>query len=186
MAINLKKGQRVAVGSGLQHLTVGLGWDPADTGVDFDLDASACLLNDTKKIPSEGYFVFYNNPTSADGSCQSTGDDRTGRNSDGGDDEQIIVDLTKLNPQITSIVFCASINEAEERRQNFGQVENSYIRICNSDTGEEIFKYELCEDFSIETSVEFGRLYLHNGVWKFEAMGIGSAEGLQGIVNKYC
>ncbi len=186
MAINLQKGQRVAFESGLQHLTVGLGWDPAESGEDFDLDASACLLNDKKKIPAEGYFVFYNNPKSADGSCYSTGDDRTGGNSEEGDDEQIIVDLTKIDPQVTSIVFCASIYEAEERRQNFGQVQNSYIRICNSDTGEEIFKYELCEDFSIETAVEFGRLYLHNGNWKFEAMGVGSNDGLQGIVNKYC
>lgn len=184
MAINLQKGQRIALG--LQHLIVGLGWDPAESGEDFDLDATACMLGENKKIPSEDFFVFYNNPQSADGACKSTGDDRTGGNSEDGDDEQIIVDLTKVSPKIKSIVFSASIYEAEARRQNFGQVQNSYIRICNSSTGEELCKYELCEDFSIETAIEFGRLYLHNGEWKFEATGIGHKDGLQGIVNKYC
>ena len=184
MAINLQKGQRVAIE--LKHLTIGLGWDPAENGQEFDLDACAFMLNDKKKLPTEDYFVYYHNPKSADGAVYSTGDDRTGGNSADGDDEQIIVDLTKVNPQVTSIVFTASIYEAKERRQNFGQVQNSYIRICNTDTGEELCKYELCEDFSIETAIEFGRLYLHNGMWKFEATGIGYADGLQGIVNKYC
>ena len=184
MAINLQKGQRVVIE--LKHLTIGLGWDPAENGQDFDLDACAFMLNDKKKLPTEEYFVYYHNPKSADGSVFSTGDDRTGGSSKEGDDEQIIVDLTKVNPQVTSIVFTASIYEAQERRQNFGQVQNSYIRICNTDTGEELCKYELCEDFSIETAIEFGRLYLHNGAWKFEATGIGYADGLQGIVNKYC
>ena len=184
MAINLQKGQRIEIG--LKHITVGLGWDPAETGQDFDLDASACMLNEAKKVPTENFFVFYNNPKSPDEACYSTGDDRTGGNSVDGDDEQLIVDLSKVDPRVTSIVFAASIYEAEARKQNFGQVQNSYIRICDTDTGEEICKYELCEDFSIETAIEFGRLYLHNGNWKFEATGIGHPNGLQGIVNKYC
>ena len=185
MAINLQKGQRVAIG--LQHITVGLGWDPAESGeFDCDLDATACMIDENKKIPSEEFFVYYNNPQSADGACQSTGDDRTGGNSEDGDDEQIIVDLTKVSPQVKSIVFAASIYDADVRRQNFGQVQNSYIRICDTNSGEELCKYELCEDFSIETAIEFGRLYLHNGEWKFEATGIGHKDGLQGIVNKYC
>ena len=154
MAINLQKGQRVAIG--LQHLTVGLGWDPAETGEDFDLDATACMLGENKKIPREEFFVYYNNQKSADGACESTGDDRTGGNSEEGDDEQIIIDLTKVDPRIKSIVFSASIYEADKRKQNFGQVQNSYIRICNSVSGEELCKYELCEDFSIETAIEFG------------------------------
>ena len=183
MGINLQKGQRIAIG--LRHLTVGLGWDPAETGEDFDLDATACMLGENKKFPSDHFFVYYNNLKSPDGACVSSGDDRTGRNSEEGDDEQITVDLSKISPQIVSIVFAASIHEAEQKRQNFGQVQNSYIRICNSDSGEEICKYELSEDFSIETAIEFGRLYLHNGEWKFEATGIGHKDGLQGIVNKY-
>jgi len=183
MGINLQKGQRIEIG--LRHLTVGLGWDPAETGAEFDLDATACMLGENKKLLTDKYFVFYNNLKSPDGACYSTGDDRTGRNSEEGDDEQLIVDVSKLSPQVTSIVFSASIHDAEKHRQNFGQVQNSYIRICNTDTEEEICKYELSEDFSIETAIEFGRLYLHNGDWKFEATGIGHKDGLQGIVNKY-
>lgn len=183
MAIDLQKGQRIAIG--LQRLVVGLGWDPAETGEDFDLDATACLLGADNKLPSDKHFVFYNNLRSPDGVCESSGDDRTGGNSEDGDDEQITVDLTKVSSDVTSIVFSASIHDAEKRRQNFGQVRNSYIRICNSENEEEICKYELSEDFSIETAVEFGRLYLHKGEWKFEATGTGHKDGLQGIVNKY-
>lgn len=183
MAINLQKGQRVAIG--LQKLIVGLGWDPAESGEDFDLDATACMLGANKKLPADEFFVFYNNQKSPDGACESTGDDRTGGNSEDGDDEQILVDLTKVDRRINSIVFSASIHEADKRRQNFGQVQNSYIRICDALTGEELCKYELCEDFSIETAIEFGRLYLHNGAWKFEATGIGHRGGLESIVNKY-
>ena len=183
MAINLQKGQRVAIG--LQKLIVGLGWDPAESGEDFDLDATACMLGSNKKLPADEFFVFYNNQKSPDGACGSTGDDRTGGNSEDGDDEQILVDLTKVDQRINSIVFSASIHEADKRRQNFGQVQNSYIRICDERTGEELCKYELCEDFSIETAIEFGRLYLHNGAWKFEATGIGHRGGLESIVNKY-
>ena len=183
MAINLTKGQRVSIA--LRHLTVGLGWDPAETGASFDLDATACMLGEDKKLPTEKFFVYYNNLQSEDGACASSGDDLTGGSSDGGDDESITVDLSKVSSQIKSIVFSASIHDAAEKRQNFGQVQNSYIRICNTDTGEEICKYELSEDFSIETAIEFGRLYLHNGEWKFEATGTGHKNGLQGIVDKY-
>ena len=183
MAINLKKGERVEIG--LKNLTVGLGWDPAESGFDFDLDATACMLGENKKLVGEEYFVFYSNLTSPDGACQLTGDDTTGGNSDGDDDEQIFVDLSLVDPRVNSIVFSASIYEAKERRQNFGQVQNSYIRICNTDTNEELFKYELCEDFSTATAVELGRLYLRDGIWKFEATGIAHEGGLQGIIDKY-
>ena len=183
MAINLQKGQRVSVG--LQNITVGLGWDPAETGEDFDLDASAFMLGANQKIPEDNYFVFYNNPQSPDGACRSTGDDRTGGNSADGDDEQIIVDLTKVNSRIKSIVFTATIYDAQKRKQNFGQVHNSYIRICDSASDKELCRYELGEDFSIETGIEFGRLYLHNGEWKFEASGIGYKNGLDDLVHKY-
>ena len=183
MAINLKKGERVEIG--LKNLTVGLGWDPAEGSNAFDLDATACMLGENKKLVGDEYFVFYSNLTSPDGACQLTGDDTTGGNSDGDDDEQIFVDLSLVDPRVNSIVFSASIYEAKERRQNFGQVQNSYIRICNTDTNEELFKYELCEDFSTATAVELGRLYLHNGIWKFEATGIAHKGGLQSIIDKY-
>ncbi|MBO6256195.1 MAG: TerD family protein [Bacteroidaceae bacterium] len=184
MAISLEKGQRIEIG--LSKVSVGLGWDPNEgSGFDFDLDASAFMLGANKKLPKDEYFVFYNNQKSPDGSVESTGDDLTGGNSDGGDDETLNVDLTKVDPQVQEIIFTATIYKAEERKQNFGQVRNSYIRIYNSITNEEIARYDLDEDFSIETAVEFGRLYRRNGEWKFEAMGIGNKGGLQALVNKY-
>lgn len=185
--INLEKGQRISMDRSLTLVGVGLGWDPSETpGVDFDLDASAFMLGSNKKTPKDEFFVFYNNQESPDGAVKSSGDDLTGGNSDGGDDETLTVELGKVAPEIQEIVFTATIHKAAERRQNFGQVRNSYIRIYNAVNNEEIAKYDLDEDFSIETAVEFGRLYKRNGEWKFEAMGLGSRDGLQGLVNKYC
>ena len=143
------------------------------------------MLGENRKLPKDEFFVFYNNQKSPDGAVESTGDDLTGGNSDGGDDETLNVDLAKVDPQVQEIIFTATIYKAEERKQNFGQVRNSYIRIYNSITNEEIARYDLDEDFSIETAVEFGRLYRRNGEWKFEAMGIGNKGGLQALVNKY-
>jgi len=184
MAISLEKGQRIEIG--LSKVSVGLGWDPNEgSGFDFDLDASAFMLGGNKKLPKDEFFVFYNNQKSPDGAVESTGDDLTGGNSDGGDDETLNVDLATVDPQVQEIIFTATIYKAEERKQNFGQVRNSYIRIYNSITNEEIARYDLDEDFSIETAVEFGRLYRRNGEWKFEAMGIGNKGGLQALVNKY-
>ena len=183
MAINLTKGQRIEIG--LTKVGIGLGWDPnAGTGFDFDLDASAFLLGENKKIPQDEYFVFYNNQKSPDGAVESSGGDLTGGNSDG-DDETLKVDLSKLDPKIQEIIFTVTIHDYESRRQNFGQVRNSFIRIYNSQTNDEIAKYDLDEDFSVETAVEFGRLYKRNGEWKFEAMGIGYKGGLQYFVGKY-
>lgn len=184
MAINLQKGQRIEIG--LQKVGVGLGWDPNEsTGYDFDLDASAFMLGENKKLPADEFFVFYNNQKSPDGAVASSGDDLTGGSSDGGDDETLTVDLSKVDPRVTEILFTATIHDAENRRQNFGQVRNSYIRIYNAITNEEIAKYDLDEDFSIETAVEFGRLYRRNGEWKFEAIGNGYKGGLEYFVNKY-
>lgn len=183
MAINLQKGQRIGIG--LQKVGVGLGWDPnTSTGFDFDLDASAFMLGENKKLPLDEFFVFYNNPKSPDGAVESSGDDQTGGSSDG-DDETLTVDLTKVDPRIKEIIFTVTIHEAEQRRQNFGQVHNSFIRIYNAITNEEIAKYDLDEDFSIETAVEFGRLYRRGDEWKFEAMGNGYKGGLQFFVGKY-
>jgi len=183
MAINLQKGQRIEIG--LSKVGVGLGWDPNQgTGSAFDLDASAFMLGANKKLPADEFFVFYNNQKSPDGAVESSGDDTTGGNSTG-DDETLTVDLTRVDQQIQEIVFTVTIHDYESRRQNFGQVRNSFIRIYNAQNSEEIAKYELDEDFSIETAVEFGRLYRRGGEWKFEAMGIGYKGGLQYFVNKY-
>lgn len=184
MAINLQKGQKIDIG--LTKMSVGLGWNPNEgTGNSFDLDASAFMLNSKKLIPADEYFVFYGNTDSPDKSLHHTGDDPTGGNSADGDDETIQVDLEKVNPDIEEILFVVTIHESEKRKQNFGQVRNSYIRIVDDNDNSEIAKYELGEDFSIETAIEFGRLYKRNGAWKFEASGIGYKEDLSFFLSKY-
>ena len=184
MAINLQKGQKIDIG--LSNISVGLGWNPNEgTGIAFDLDASAFMIDANRVIPTEGYFVFYGNTTSPDEALLHTGDDPTGGNSAGGDDETIKIDLSKVNKDIKEILFVVTIHDATDRRQNFGQVRDSYIRIVNEATGEEIAKYELGEDFSIETGVEFGRLYNRDGKWRFEASGIGYKEDLAYFLSKY-
>ena len=185
--INLEKGQRISMDKGLSLVGVGLGWDPNEgTGYDFDLDASAFMLGSNGKIPKDEFFVFYNNQKSPDGSVESMGDNLDGTGTEEGeDDETIKIDLTKVDSQIQEIVFTATIYKAAERRQNFGQVHNSYIRIYDAKTGIDIARYDLDEDFSVETAVEFGRLYRHNGEWKFEAIGNGNKGGMESLVNKY-
>lgn len=184
MAINLQKGQKIDIG--LTKMSVGLGWNPNEgTGNDFDLDASAFMLTAKKLIPADEYFVFYGNTDSPDKALHHTGDDPTGGNSADGDDETIQVNLSVVNPDIEEILFVVTIHESEQRKQNFGQVRNSYIRIVDDNTNTEIAKYELGEDFSIETAVEFGRLYKRNGAWKFEASGIGYKQDLSFFVSKY-
>lgn len=183
MAINLQKGQRENIDA--PKFTIGLGWDTnnSSTGTDFDLDASLFLLGDNKKIVTDEHFVFYNNLVSPDGAVEHTGDNLTG---DGdGDDEQVKVDLSRIDSKVQEICIVVTIHEAENRRQNFGQVRNSFIRIFDAANNQEILKYELDEDFSIETAVEFGRIYKREGKWKFEAVGVGMKGGLQDYLNKY-
>lgn len=183
MAINLQKGQRESINA--PKFTIGLGWDTnsSSTGSAFDLDASAFILGDNKKIVADEYFVFYNNLKSPDGAVEHTGDNLTG---DGdGDDEQIKVDLSKIDAKVAEICIVVTIHEAETRKQNFGQVRNSFIRIFDTATGADILKYELEEDFSIETAVEFGRIYKKDNNWKFEAVGVGMKGGLQDYLTKY-
>ncbi|MGL4596379.1 MAG: TerD family protein [Bacteroidia bacterium] len=184
MAINLQKGQKIDIG--LSKMSIGLGWTPNEgTGTSFDLDASAFMINGNRQIPAEPYFIFYGNIDSPDGALHHTGDDPTGGNSSDGDDETIQVDLSKADPSIEEILFVVTIHDAPTRKQNFGQVRNSYIRIVDDSNGQEIAKYELGEDFSIETAVEFGRLYKRDNKWKFEASGIGYKEDLAFFLAKY-
>lgn len=183
MAINLQKGQREAINA--PKFTIGLGWDTnsSSTGTSFDLDASVFILGDNKKILSDAHFVFYNNKKSPDSAVEHSGDNLTGEGA--GDDEQIHVDLSKIDPNVTELSVVVTIHEAEARRQNFGQVRNSYVRIVDSSNNQVLLKYELEEDFSIETAVEFGRIYKRNNEWKFEAVGAGMKGGLQDYLNKY-
>jgi len=183
MAINLQKGQRENIDA--PKFTIGLGWDTnsSSTGSAFDLDASLFILGDNKKIITDEHFIFYNNLVSPDGAVEHTGDNLTG---DGdGDDEQVKIDLSKIDAKVSEICVVVTIHEAEARRQNFGQVRNSFIRIFDTVSNQEILKYELEEDFSIETAVEFGRIYKREGKWKFEAVGVGMKGGLQDYLNKY-
>lgn len=183
MAINLQKGQRESITA--QKFTIGLGWDTnsSSTGSSFDLDASVFILGENKKLISDNHFVFYNNLSSPDGAVVHTGDNLTG---DGdGDDEQIQVDLSKIDSNACEICIVVTIHEAASRNQNFGQVRNSIVRIFDANTNTDILRYELEEDFSIETAVEFGRIYKRNGEWKFEAVGIGMKGGLDDFLTKY-
>lgn len=180
MGINLVKGQKITMGQ--TNVTIGLGWDPASgTSTPADLDCSVFLLNDSKILPSDGHFVFYNNLKSPCGSVQHSGDDTTGTNSAGGDDEQIKINVATLDPQVAELLFIVSIHSPH----NFGQVANAYIRIVDNETGAEIAKYMLDESFSIERSVEFGRLYKLDGEWKFGAIGVGYDEDLSFFVEKF-
>jgi tellurium resistance protein TerD len=188
MAINLSKGQKVDLtktNPGLEHIVVGLGWDTNkyDGGNDFDLDSSVFLLNDAGKCKSEADFVFYNNTKGGNGAVEHTGDNRTGEGD--GDDEQVKVNLPGVPAEITRIAFTITIHDAETRSQNFGQVSNAYARILNPDTNEELIRYDLGEDFSVETALVVGELYRNAGEWKFNAIGSGYQGGLGSLVRDY-
>ncbi|MCI9082786.1 MAG: TerD family protein [Lachnospiraceae bacterium] len=188
MPVNLQKGQKVSLtkgNPGLSKVVVGLGWDvnQFDTGGAFDLDAAAFLLGENGKTAASSDFVFYGNLTHPSGSVQHMGDNLTGAGD--GDDEQIKVDLSKVPASISKIAFTVTIYEAEQRRQNFGQVNNAFIRVYNEETGEEMVRYDLGEDFSIETAAVFGELYRNNGEWKFNAIGCGYQGGLAALCANY-
>ncbi len=184
MAVSLRKGQKVDLtktNPSLKKILVGLGWDTNkyDGGFDFDLDAAAFLLADTGKVTGDEDFVFYNNLKHVSGSVEHMGDNLTGAGE--GDDEEIKVDLEKVPANISKIDFTVTIYEADKRNQTFGQVSNAYIRVVDDTTGEEIIRYDLGEDFSVETAVVVGELYRHNGEWKFNAIGSGFSGGLAAL-----
>ena len=183
MAINLQKGQRENINA--PKFTIGLGWDTnsSSTGTQFDLDASVFILGENKKLVSDSHLIFYNNLKSPDEAVEHTGDNLTG---DGdGDDEQIKIDLTKIADSVKELIIVVTIDQAESRGQNFGQVRNSFVRVIDDSNETELVKFELDEDFSVETAIEFGRLYKREGQWKFEAVGMGMKGGLQDYLNKY-
>lgn len=188
MAVSLSKGQKVDLtktNPGLTSVVVGLGWDTNkyDGGNDFDLDSSIFLLGENGKVTNETDFIFYNNREGAGGAVVHTGDNRTG---DGdGDDEQVKINLTAVPANIQRIAFTITIHDADSRNQNFGQVSNSYARIFNETTGEELIRYDLGEDFSIETAIVVGEIYRHNGEWKFSAIGSGYQGGLAALATDF-
>ena len=188
MAINLQKGQKVDLtkgNPGLSKLIVGLGWDTNkyDGGYDFDLDASAFLLGGNGKVPQDSDFIFYGNLSHSSGGVEHTGDNLTGEGE--GDDEVIKVDLSLVPSNIDKVAFTVTIYDAYVRHQNFGQVANAYIHIMDATNGTEIIRYDLGEDFSIETAVVVGELYRHSGEWKFNAIGSGFQGGLRALCLNY-
>ncbi len=184
MAVSLSKGQKVDLtksNPGLKNIIVGLGWDTNkyDGGHDFDLDASAFILGDSGKVRDEKDFVFYNNPTGAQGALLHTGDNRSGVGD--GDDEQIKIDISKIPADVQKIAFTITIHDAEARKQNFGQVGNAYVRVLNEETGVELIRYDLGEDFSIETAIVLAEVYRNGTEWKFNAIGSGFQGGLSAL-----
>ena len=188
MGIVLKKGQKIDLtknNASLKKLLVGLGWDTNkyDGGYDFDLDASVFCCGEDGKVHNDLDFIFYNNLKHSSGAIEHMGDNLTG---DGdGDDEQVKIDLSLIPENISKIDFTVTIHEAVERGQNFGQVSNAYVRVVNSETNEEILKYDLGEDFSIETAIVVAELYRHNGEWKFNAIGSGFQGGLAALCRNF-
>ena len=188
MGINLSKGQKVDLtkgNPGLKNIMVGLGWDvnAFDSGVDFDLDAAAFMLGADGKCPTEKEFVFYGNLKHTSGSVNHMGDNLTGEGD--GDDEQIQIDLSKIPANIEKIAFTVTIYDADKRKQNFGQVSNAFIRIVDEANNAELIRYDLGEDFSIETAVVVGELYRNNGEWKFNAIGSGFQGGLAALCGHF-
>ncbi len=190
MAISLQKGQRVSldkVAPGLLAAFIGLGWDTnkTDTGGDFDLDSSIFLLGANDKLISDDHFIFYNNLTSPDPdqSVKHMGDNLTGEGE--GDDEVILADLRKIPENVQKIVISVTIHEAEKRGQNFGQVSNAYIRLVDVQSKKEVLRYDLEEDYSVETALIMAELYRKNGEWRINAVGAGYQGGLQALLNRY-
>lgn len=188
MPISLSKGQKVDLtktNPGLNKVIVGLGWDTNkyDGGSDFDLDAAAFLLGADGKVTSEGDFVFYNNPQGGQGSIVHSGDNRTGAGE--GDDEIVKIDLSKVPANVEKIAFTITIHEADTRNQNFGQVSNAYVRVLNEASGEELIRFDLGEDYSVETAVVVAELYRHAGEWKFNAIGSGFQGGLVALCSNF-
>lgn len=187
MAISLQKGGNVNLSKeapGMTKMLVGLGWDARSTdGAGFDLDASAFLLGADGKVRSDRDFIFYNQTKSSDGSVEHTGDNTTGQGD--GDDESIVVDLSKVPEGIEKIAVCVTIHDAESRGQNFGMVSSAYIRCVNASGNTEVAKYDLSEDASVETAMIFGEIYRHSGEWKFKAVGAGYKGGLGPLAKSF-
>lgn len=187
MAVSLSKGGNVSLSKeapGLAEVTVGLGWDARITdGAEFDLDASVFVVGENGKVLNDAGFIFYNNKTSADGSIEHLGDNRSGQGD--GDDEQVNVKLTGLAPDVKKLVFAVTIHDADARKQSFGQVSNAYIRVINKADGKELARYDLSEDASTETAMIFGELYRNGDEFKFKAIGQGFAGGLKPLAEAH-
>lgn len=188
MSVSLSKGQRVDLTKGrpsLKNIFVGLGWDinHYDGEADFDLDASVFMVKENGKVGKDEDFVFYGNLEHSSKSVKHMGDNLTGAGE--GDDEVINIKLDKIPSDYESIAITVTIYDADKRFQNFGMVENAYIRVIDVDTNEELIRFDLSEDFSIETALVVAEIYKHNGEWKFKAVGSGYNGGLKSLCSQY-
>ena len=187
MAVSLSKGGNVNLSKeapGLAKVALGLGWDNRATdGAEFDLDAVAFLVGSDGKVSADNDFIFYNNLKSACGSVEHKGDNTTGEGD--GDDEVVEITLAGVPAAIQRVVIAVTIHDAEARKQNFGQVSNAFVRVVNMGNSNEIARYDLSEDASIETAMIFGELYRHNGDWKFKAVGQGFEGGLGPLASSF-
>jgi tellurium resistance protein TerD len=187
MAISLQKGGNVNLSKEaptMNKMVVGLGWDTRATdGAAFDLDAVGFVLNNAGKVRKDSDFIFFNNKQNAEGSVVHGGDNRTG---DGdGDDETILIDLSKMPADVEKVAVCVVIYDAEGRKQNFGQVSRAYVRILNDANQQEVARYDLSEDGSTEAAMIFGEVYRNGGDWKFKAVGQGFKGGLGPLAGSY-
>lgn len=187
MALSLQKGANVSLSKedpGLKKILIGLGWDErATSGADFDLDASVFMIGSDGEVRDDSDFIFYGQLQSKDGSVVHTGDNLTGEGE--GDDEAIKVDLEKVPYDVQKLVVTVTIYDAQKRAQNFGMVANAFIRVVNDEVNNEVVRYDLTEDYSTETALEFGEVYRHNGEWKFRAVGQGYNGGLPVMCQRY-
>lgn len=190
MGVNLSKGQRVSLQKSMTLALVGLGWDTNryDGGYAFDLDAAAFLLGENGKVQRDEDFIFYNNLESRNNAVVHTGDNLTGEGD--GDDEVLLIDFTKVPQDIHRIAITVTIHEAIQRGQNFGQVSNAYVRLAkrsdeNDFIGVEELKYDLMEEFSIETAIVVAEIYRNGREWKFNAIGSGFQGGLEALCRNY-
>lgn len=186
MGVMLNKGQKVDLTKshpGLSNVVVGLGWDINHHGSNYDLDASAFLLGSNSKVLSDSDFIFYNNPSGANGSVMYSGDNRTGAGSH--DDEQIKIDLNRVPQSIQRIAFSITIHHAYEKGQNFGQIANAYVRVFNEQDQVELIRFNLGRDYTVETAIVAAELYRHNGEWKFNAIGSGFQGGLAALCGNF-
>jgi len=187
MAISLQKGGNVNLSKeapGLSKVVIGLGWDPRATdGAAFDLDGSAFMIKADGKVRGDSDFIFYNNLKSTDGSVVHAGDNTSGQGE--GDDEKVMVDLSRVPPEVDKLSFCVTIHDADARKQNFGMVSKAYIRCLNADGEKELARYDLSEDSSVETAMIFGELYRAGAEWKFKAIGQGFKGGLGPLARSF-
>ena len=189
MSVNLSKGAKVNLSKeapGLSKIMIGCGWDPKDgaaAGAEFDLDASVYLLGSDGKVSESKDFIYYGNLKSPDGSVSHQGDNLTGEGE--GDDEKINIDLASIPAKYEKAVVVVNIYEAESRSQNFGMVENSFMRIVDEGQNKELAKYDLNFDASTATGVQFGSLIRRAGEWHFSADGTEFAGGLAALNEKY-